>query len=72
MNMFDRIILTLYTLLFSVVSVIVILFSKGNKFRHVLDKYFRILRQVEVGVVGLVVLLASLRLLLSGIKFKQN
>ncbi len=73
MNMFDRIILTLYTLLFSVVSVIVILFSTRaislDMFWTSISAFYG---RWEVGVVGLVVLLASLRLLLSGIKFKQS
>ncbi len=73
MNMFDRIILTLYTLLFSVVSVIVILFSTRaislDMFWTSISAFYG---RWEVGVVGIVVLLASLRLLLSGIKFKQS
>jgi uncharacterized alkaline shock family protein YloU len=73
MNLFDRIILMLYVLFFSVVSVIVILFSTSL---ITLDVFWTSISQFhgrwEVAVVGVVLLLASLRLLLSGIKFQRS
>lgn len=63
----------LYVLLFSVVSVIVILFSTRSISLHLFwTSISPLYGRWEVGVVGLVLLLASLRLLLSGIKFKQG
>lgn len=69
MNLFDRIVLTIYTLFLAVVSVLVILFSTKI---FPLEEYWTRLELLygrwEVGVVGLIFLLMSMRFLLSGIK----
>ncbi|MDD4569919.1 MAG: alkaline shock response membrane anchor protein AmaP [Tepidanaerobacteraceae bacterium] len=72
MNLLDRIMLTIYALFLTVVSVIIILFATGIislQFfsTSILMSYGR----WETGVVGVVLLLLSLRFLLSGLKTRQ-
>ncbi|AYO30702.1 alkaline shock response membrane anchor protein AmaP [Biomaibacter acetigenes] len=72
MNIFDRIILTVYTMFLAVVSVIVILFSVrlisledfGTRLAMLYGRW-------EVGVVGFIFLLTSVRFLLSGLKAQR-
>lgn len=72
MNLLDRIMLTIYALFLTVVSVIIILFATGIISLQffsisILMSYGR----WETGVVGVVLLLLSLRFLLSGLKTRQ-
>jgi uncharacterized alkaline shock family protein YloU len=72
MNLFDRIVLAVYALFFTAVSVVFILFST----RIVSFNYFSTSLSVlygrwETGIVGLILLLVSLRFLLYGLKSKQ-
>ena len=72
MNLFDRIVLAIYALFFTAVSVILILFSaRVVSFQYFSTSLSLLYGRWETGFVGLILLLVSLRFLLYGLKSKQ-
>lgn len=69
MNILDRIILTIYTILIALASLAIVLFSaRLIPLDDVWTRLVILYGRWEAGVVGLVIMLISLKLLLSGIK----
>lgn len=72
MNVFDRILLTIQTLLFSIISILIVLFSTRFISYHNFSTSLQYLYgRWEVTVAGLVLLFISLKLLFSGLKVKR-
>lgn len=69
MNLFDRIVLAVYALVFTAVSVVLVLFStKVLSFNYFSTSLSLLYGRWETGVAGLILLLVSLRFLLYGLK----
>ncbi|WP_296971129.1 alkaline shock response membrane anchor protein AmaP [Tepidanaerobacter sp. EBM-38] len=69
MNLFDRIILAIYALFFSLLSIVLILFSiKIVSFQYVITSLSILYGRWETCAIGLVLLLISLRFLFYGLK----
>lgn len=72
MNIFDRIILTIYTIFVAAVSIVAILFStRLISLDHFGTRLALMYGHWEVGAVGLILLLTSLRFLLSGVSARR-
>ncbi|AEE91544.1 conserved protein of unknown function [Tepidanaerobacter acetatoxydans Re1] len=69
MNLFDRIMLAVYALFFSLLAIVLILFSvKIVSFQYVITSLSILYGRWETGVIGIVLLLISLRFLFYGLK----
>ncbi len=72
MNLFNRIVFAIYALFFTVVSVVLILFSiQAVGFEYFSTSLSILYGRWETGVVGLILLIVSLRFLLYGLKSRQ-